>query len=98
MGDDYVPSKRQTFLYFAYGSNLWTNRIRIQNKSAVRSGIAELKVNIIFALLTISIPSDNHTEMVNISFAGISNFPRATAWISISRKIESPIGTAAPQR
>lgn len=45
MADDYVPSKRSTFMYFAYGSNLWTNRIRLQNASAVRKGIAELKVS-----------------------------------------------------
>lgn len=45
MSDDYVPSKRSTFMYFAYGSNLWTNRIRLQNPSAIRRGIAELKAS-----------------------------------------------------
>lgn len=45
MADDYIPSKRSTFMYFAYGSNLWTNRIRLQNSSAVRKGIAELKAS-----------------------------------------------------
>lgn len=45
MPEEYVPSKRSTFLYFAYGSNLWTKRIQLQNSSAIRKGIAELKVN-----------------------------------------------------
>lgn len=40
-----MASKRQTFLYFAYGSNLWTKRIQLQNKSAIRRGIAQLKVS-----------------------------------------------------
>lgn len=44
MIDKYVPSVRSTFLYFAYGSNLWTKRIQLQNKSAIRKGIAQLKV------------------------------------------------------
>lgn len=39
-----MPSKRSTFMYFAYGSNLWTKRICLQNSSAVRKGIAQLKV------------------------------------------------------
>lgn len=45
MSDDYVPSMRSTFLYFAYGSNLLTKRIHLQNPSAIRKGIAELKVS-----------------------------------------------------
>lgn len=45
MSEEYVPSKRSTFLYFAYGSNLWTKRIHLQNSSAIRKGIAQLKVN-----------------------------------------------------
>lgn len=45
MGEEYVPSKRATFLYFAYGSNLWTKRLHLQNSSAVRKGTAQLKVN-----------------------------------------------------
>lgn len=45
MSDEYVPSMRSTFLYFAYGSNLWTKRIHLQNPSAIRKGIAELKVS-----------------------------------------------------
>ncbi|XKL67542.1 hypothetical protein PGB90_003033 [Kerria lacca] len=32
-----------TFLYFAYGSNLLTKRIHINNPSAVRKGIGKLK-------------------------------------------------------
>lgn len=32
------------FLYFAYGSNLWSKRIHINNPSAVRVGIGKLKV------------------------------------------------------
>lgn len=46
MSDEYVPSKRSTFLYFAYGSNLWTKRIHLQNSSAIRKGIAHLKVKL----------------------------------------------------
>ena len=46
MSGTYIPSKRATFLYFAYGSNLWTKRIHLQNSSAIRKGIAQLKVNI----------------------------------------------------
>lgn len=42
--NDYQPSKRASFMYFAYGSNLWTNRIRLQNPSAIRKTIATLKV------------------------------------------------------
>lgn len=45
MSDTYAPSMRSTFLYFAYGSNLLTKRIHLQNPSAIRKGIAELKVN-----------------------------------------------------
>lgn len=45
MSDEYVPSMRSTFLYFAYGSNLWTKRLQLQNPSAIRKGIAELKVS-----------------------------------------------------
>lgn len=45
MSDEYVPTMRSTFLYFAYGSNLWTKRIHLQNPSAIRKGIAELKVS-----------------------------------------------------
>lgn len=45
MADEYIPSKRSTFMYFAYGSNLWTKRIQLQNSSAVRKGIAKLEVN-----------------------------------------------------
>lgn len=44
MSADYVPTKRSTFMYFAYGSNLWTNRIHLQNPSAIRRGTAVLKV------------------------------------------------------
>lgn len=46
MNEEYVPSKRATFMYFAYGSNLWSPRIRLQNASAVRKGIAQLKVRL----------------------------------------------------
>lgn len=35
------------FLYFAYGSNLLSKRIHINNPSAVRAGIAKLKVRLI---------------------------------------------------
>lgn len=45
--DNYVPTKRSTFLYFAYGSNLWTNRLRLQNPTAERKTIAKLKVRVI---------------------------------------------------
>lgn len=48
MASKYVPSKRSTFLYFAYGSNLWTKRLHLQNSSAVKQGIAELKVDFDF--------------------------------------------------
>lgn len=47
MVDKYIPSVRSKFLYFAYGSNLWTKRIRLQNASAIRKGIAQLKVRIL---------------------------------------------------
>lgn len=50
MIDKYVPSVRSTFLYFAYGSNLWTKRIQLQNASAVRKGIAQLKVITLISL------------------------------------------------
>lgn len=33
------------FLYFAYGSNLWSKRIHINNPSAIRIGIGKLKVS-----------------------------------------------------
>lgn len=45
MSDEYTPSMRSSFLYFAYGSNLLTKRLHLQNPSAVRKGIAELKVS-----------------------------------------------------
>lgn len=53
-----MTSKRQTFLYFAYGSNMWTKRIQLQNKTAIRRGIAELKVKIsnIFSLISLETP------------------------------------------
>jgi gamma-glutamylcyclotransferase len=35
-----------TFLYFAYGSNLLTKRIHINNPSAVRVGIGKLMVHL----------------------------------------------------
>ena len=34
--------EKQTFLYFAYGSNLLTDRIRIKNPSANAGGVARL--------------------------------------------------------
>lgn len=37
-------SKRSTFMYFGYGSNLLAKRIHIQNPSAVRKYIGVLKV------------------------------------------------------
>lgn len=40
-----------TFLYFAYGSNLLMKRIHINNPSASRAGIARLKVRIIYNIL-----------------------------------------------
>lgn len=40
------------FLYFAYGSNLWSKRIHINNPSAVRVGIGKLKVRNIIKLTT----------------------------------------------
>lgn len=36
--------ENDTFLYFAYGSNLLGKRIHIQNPTAVRYGIGRLKV------------------------------------------------------
>lgn len=36
--------ENDTFLYFAYGSNLLEKRIHIQNPTAVRKGIGRLKV------------------------------------------------------
>lgn len=36
---------KDTFLYFAYGSNLLGKRIHIQNPTAVRRGIGRLKVS-----------------------------------------------------
>lgn len=36
-------SKRSTFMYFGYGSNLLAKRIHIQNPSAVRKNIGVLK-------------------------------------------------------
>lgn len=69
----YVPSKRSTFLYFAYGSNLWTKRIHLQNSSAVRKGIAQLKVNSGFF--------STNSERISIK-NGI--FFRDIVWISIS--------------
>ena len=35
-----------TFLYFAYGSNLLSKRIHINNPSAVRCGIGKLEVSL----------------------------------------------------
>lgn len=40
-----------TFLYFAYGSNLLTKRIHINNPSAVRKGIGKLKVKLIHLII-----------------------------------------------
>ena len=37
-----APSGRSTFLYFAYGSNLLTERIHFQNPSAIFRGAAQL--------------------------------------------------------
>ena len=37
-----APSPRSTFLYFAYGSNLLTERIHFQNPSATFRGAAQL--------------------------------------------------------
>ena len=37
-----APSRRSTFLYFAYGSNLLTERIHFQNPSATFRGAAQL--------------------------------------------------------
>lgn len=45
LGLSTVPTMTNgTFLYFAYGSNLLSKRIHIQNPSAVRRGVARLKV------------------------------------------------------
>lgn len=54
MSDSTMGSKRSTFMYFAYGSNLWTKRIRLQNKTAVRRGIAQLKVRVLLNNLNLS--------------------------------------------
>ncbi|XP_055298889.1 gamma-glutamylcyclotransferase-like isoform X2 [Sitodiplosis mosellana] len=43
MPEEYVSSNRSKFLYFAYGSNMWTKRIHMRNPSAVRKGSAQLK-------------------------------------------------------
>lgn len=43
---DYEPSSRSKFLYFAYGSNLFTDRLHLQNPSAVRKTIARLDVKL----------------------------------------------------
>lgn len=37
-------SKRSTFMYFGYGSNLLAKRLLIQNPSAIRKGSGVLKV------------------------------------------------------
>lgn len=38
------PSTNETFMYFAYGSNLLSKRIHIQNPTAKRRTIGKLKV------------------------------------------------------
>lgn len=43
-----IAKNNSTFMYFAYGSNLLSNRIHIQNPSAVRKTIGVLKVIIFF--------------------------------------------------
>lgn len=47
VSDPKVPNtfamENKTFFYFAYGSNLLTERIRINNPSARAKGIGELK-------------------------------------------------------
>jgi gamma-glutamylcyclotransferase len=37
----------KTFLYFAYGSNMLTKRIHINNPTAVHKHVGKLKVNVI---------------------------------------------------
>lgn len=46
------------FFYFAYGSNLWSKRIHINNPSAVRVGIGKLKVRKIMQKQTIKVYLD----------------------------------------
>ena len=40
-----LQSVRESFLYFAYGSNLWSERIRLNNRSARFKAIGRLEVS-----------------------------------------------------
>lgn len=42
-----LAEMKETFLYFAYGSNLLTERIRINNPSSVKLAVANLKKMVI---------------------------------------------------
>lgn len=78
--NDYEPSKRVTFMYFAYGSNLWTNRLRLQNPSAIRKTTAVLKVCKVFPL-KFGTKHFHWPLMIFISVVGISTrFLSAAKW------------------
>lgn len=40
-------AQQETFMYFAFGSNLWTKRIHENNRSANFVSVAKLQVNIL---------------------------------------------------
>lgn len=84
--DNYQPSKRSTFMYFAYGSNLWTDRIRLQNPSAIRKSIATLKVQK-FPRLTLNLK--------NFIFRFVH---RVIELISIIRPTSQPFGMVRHQQ
>lgn len=72
-------------MYFAYGSNLWTDRIRLQNPSAIRKNIATLKVQK-FPRLTLN--------LVIFIFRFVD---RVIALISIIRPTSQPFGMGRHQ-
>lgn len=53
---------RATFMYFGYGSNLLTKRLRIQNPSAVRKNIGVLKVIDILTEFKFQTNTETHTQ------------------------------------
>lgn len=57
------------FLYFAYGSNLLAQRIHINNPSAMRAGIAKLKVSKQHCTYNNSTILYLYSTLINFSFS-----------------------------
>lgn len=79
-----------TFLYFAYGSNLLGKRIHLQNPTAERRGIGRLKVSSIYCAVITGYSDSERCSRFCIIYYRVGHSEKERARVQGSERVDSP--------